>query len=228
MIELSTRRLRLRPFTRADLPALLEIHRHPGLARFVPSAVCADLDDAAAALARFAGYDDGLLGIPAIELRDDPRATLDAGPDDPPPTPDTDSDSDTDTGPVVGLVMLKHLPPSGTPGAALASSPRRRPPAILPGPGEDWDVEIGWRAHPAYEGRGYIAEAARAALAHAFAHGLDRIVAVTDPDNGPSQRVAERIGMRRLGTTRRYYDELSTLFEADRATYPQGPAPTTG
>ena len=198
MIELTTRRLRLRPFTQADLPAVLEIHRHPGIARFIPSAVCRDLDDARATLTRFAAYDEGVCGIPAVVLTDGPEA-----------------------GQVVGLVMVKPVPPSGTPAAARASSPAPRPPAILPGPGERWDTEIGWRVHPAYEGRGYIAEAARAALAAAFAAGLDRIVAVTDPQNLPSQRVAERIGMRRCGQTRDYYDELSELFEATPGALPE-------
>ncbi|MCA0435845.1 MAG: GNAT family N-acetyltransferase [Actinobacteria bacterium] len=193
MITLTTDRLRLRPFTEVDLPAVLGIHRHPGIARFIPSAVCATEDDARAALTRFAGYDDGLLGIPAIELRDGP-----------------------DAGQVVGLVMLKPIPPSGSQGAATATSPALRPPAILPGPSETWDIEIGWRAHPSHTGRGYIAEASRAVLAHGLTHGLDRVVAVTDPENLPSQRVAERIGMRRVGISRDYYDEVVVLFEALR------------
>lgn len=192
MIELTTPRLRLRPFTDADLPAVVAIHQHPGLARFIPSAVCCDEDAAALLLARFAAYDDGLRGIPAIELADGPEA-----------------------GGVVGLVMLKYIPASGS-AAASAVATASRPVAVLPGPGERWDTEIGWRVHPDHEGRGYVAEAARAVLAAAFDGGLDKVIAVTHPDNAASQRVAERIGMRRLGVTRAYYDEECELFEARR------------
>lgn len=39
MILLRTERLALRPFTDADAEALLAIHQHEGLRRFVPSAV---------------------------------------------------------------------------------------------------------------------------------------------------------------------------------------------
>jgi RimJ/RimL family protein N-acetyltransferase len=59
-------------------------------------------------------------------------------------------------------------------------------------------VEIGWRLAPAYWGRGYASEGARAALAFGFgAAGLDEIVSFTVPDNLPSRRVMGRLGMRR-------------------------------
>ncbi|SEV98697.1 Acetyltransferase (GNAT) domain-containing protein [Austwickia chelonae] len=104
-----------------------------------------------------------------------------------------------------------------------STSPRpaapQRPPSPplrarwLPSPDQ---ASAGWRVHPDHEGCGYVAEAARAVLAAAFDGGLDRVVAVTHPDNATSQRVAERIGMRRLGATRAYYDEECELFEARR------------
>ena len=53
--------------------------------------------------------------------------------------------------------------------------------------------------HPAYEGRGNVAKAARAVLAATFAGGLPPVVAVADPENVGSRRVAERIGMRYVG-----------------------------
>ena len=44
--------------------------------------------------------------------------------------------------------------------------------------------------------RGYATEAARAALAHAFAtYGFDKIYGWIDPENKASQRVAEKAGM---------------------------------
>jgi ribosomal-protein-alanine N-acetyltransferase len=58
--------------------------------------------------------------------------------------------------------------------------------------------EIGWVFDPAYQGQGYAAEAARAVLDLAFGTlGLHRIVATCDPRNRASQRVMEKLGMRR-------------------------------
>jgi RimJ/RimL family protein N-acetyltransferase len=59
-------------------------------------------------------------------------------------------------------------------------------------------VEIGWRLPQAAWGGGYATEAARAAAQFAFDHlGLDEIVSMTTPSNTPSQRVMQRLGMRR-------------------------------
>lgn len=57
-------------------------------------------------------------------------------------------------------------------------------------------VEIGWRFDPAFWGRGYATEAARAALDFGFATlGLEEIVAITVPANLRSRAVMERLGM---------------------------------
>jgi len=59
-------------------------------------------------------------------------------------------------------------------------------------------VEIGWRLASEAWGRGYASEAAAAAAEFGFEHlELDELVAITIPDNQPSRRVMERIGMRR-------------------------------
>jgi len=59
-------------------------------------------------------------------------------------------------------------------------------------------VEIGWRLLTPYWGKGYATEAARASLAYGFEQmGLDEIVSFAVPENWPSRRVMERIGMRR-------------------------------
>ncbi|MGW3075689.1 GNAT family N-acetyltransferase [Kitasatospora sp. NPDC001132] len=59
-------------------------------------------------------------------------------------------------------------------------------------------VEIGWSFNPAYGGRGYATEAARAVAALAFAElGAHRIFARLDVLNTGSMRVCERLGMRR-------------------------------
>jgi RimJ/RimL family protein N-acetyltransferase len=60
------------------------------------------------------------------------------------------------------------------------------------------EIEIGWRLRPAFWGRGYATEAARAVLRHGFDQlGLDAVVAEIDADNAASITVAERIGMKR-------------------------------
>ncbi|HMQ32667.1 MAG TPA: GNAT family N-acetyltransferase [Chloroflexaceae bacterium] len=62
------------------------------------------------------------------------------------------------------------------------------------------EVELGYRLARAWWGRGYATEAALAVRDHAFdALGLTRLVALIDPANLASARVAEKIGMRRVG-----------------------------
>ncbi|MFS8038209.1 GNAT family N-acetyltransferase [Xanthobacter sp. AM11] len=57
-------------------------------------------------------------------------------------------------------------------------------------------VEIGWRFDPAFWGRGYATEAARAALGFGFQRlGLAQVVAITVPQNRRSRAVMERLGM---------------------------------
>jgi RimJ/RimL family protein N-acetyltransferase len=59
-------------------------------------------------------------------------------------------------------------------------------------------VEVLWRLVPAYWGRGYAAEAARAAIDDGFFRlGLAEIVALTVVENRRSRAVMERLGMSR-------------------------------
>jgi RimJ/RimL family protein N-acetyltransferase len=59
-------------------------------------------------------------------------------------------------------------------------------------------VEIGWRLAAVHWGRGYATEAARALLAYGFEQlALPEIVAFTTVANVRSQRVMDRLGMRR-------------------------------
>ncbi|QNP74314.1 GNAT family N-acetyltransferase [Streptomyces roseirectus] len=59
-------------------------------------------------------------------------------------------------------------------------------------------AEIGWVFHPAFGGRGYATEAARAAASLAFgALRVHRLFARLDTRNTGSVRVCERLGMRR-------------------------------
>jgi RimJ/RimL family protein N-acetyltransferase len=73
-------------------------------------------------------------------------------------------------------------------------------------------LEIGWRLRPAFRGMGYATEAGQAAIDTAFGRGgVDYIMAVTHPENIPSQRVMQRLGMRPLG--------LQTHYNQDCVTY---------
>jgi RimJ/RimL family protein N-acetyltransferase len=63
---------------------------------------------------------------------------------------------------------------------------------------EGEDIEIAYRLPHARWGQGFATEMAGAVLAHAFdTLGLRRVVGLTWPENVPSQRVLEKIGMRR-------------------------------
>lgn len=79
--------------------------------------------------------------------------------------------------PFIGAVGLAHVP------FALPFAPA---------------VEAAWRLAPAYWGRGYATEAARAAVEDGFGRlGLGEIVAFTVPANEASQHVMMRLGMTR-------------------------------
>jgi RimJ/RimL family protein N-acetyltransferase len=63
--------------------------------------------------------------------------------------------------------------------------------------------EVGWGLHPDAQGKGYGVEAATAALDYAFdVLGWEDVIHCIDPDNTPSQRLAERLGSRNLGPAR--------------------------
>ncbi len=73
------------------------------------------------------------------------------------------------------------------PGAGLPFASAQVPP-----------VEVGWRLARACWGRGYAAEAARAALDDGFGRlGLAEVVSFTAAGNARSRAVMERLGMRR-------------------------------
>ena len=61
--------------------------------------------------------------------------------------------------------------------------------------GEDL-VEVGWHVHRGMQRHGLATEAGRASVEHGFAVlGLDRIISLIRPENVPSWRVAEKLGM---------------------------------
>lgn len=57
------------------------------------------------------------------------------------------------------------------------------------------DLEVGYHLLPEHQGRGLATEAATACREHARARGVRRLIAIVRPDNLPSRRVAERIGL---------------------------------
>ncbi|MHA3685447.1 GNAT family N-acetyltransferase [Leucobacter sp. HY1910] len=64
-------------------------------------------------------------------------------------------------------------------------------------------AEIGWAFDPAWQGKGYAAEAASALLTVAFEqHGVHRVAAQLDARNAASAALAKRLGMRREATLR--------------------------
>ncbi len=73
-------------------------------------------------------------------------------------------------------------------------------------------VEVGWHLHPDFQGRGLATEAAAALLAVLPADGPDRVLALTDLDNAPSQAVAVRLGMVDQGSTDRWFGERLLQF----------------
>ena len=69
-------------------------------------------------------------------------------------------------------------------------------PEVLPA------VEVGYRLHPDYWGRGLATEGARASLEYGFRTlGLDRIIGIFTPANVASGRVMEKLGLRDCHTT---------------------------
>ncbi|MDH6115139.1 RimJ/RimL family protein N-acetyltransferase [Kitasatospora sp. MAP12-15] len=58
------------------------------------------------------------------------------------------------------------------------------------------DIELGYHIRTALQGRGYATEAAAACRDHAReVLGTKRLIAMIHPDNTPSQRVAQKVGL---------------------------------
>jgi RimJ/RimL family protein N-acetyltransferase len=71
------------------------------------------------------------------------------------------------------------------------------------------EVEVAYGLAKAHWGKGYAAEAALASLTFGFEElKLERIVAVVNPDNLPSRRVLEKLGMAYVKMTHHYEADL--------------------
>ena len=81
---------------------------------------------------------------------------------------------------------------------------------------------IGWRLLRQHWGQGFASEASHAVLDQALrVLRIDPVAAIVDPRNTASIRVAEKIGMRRVGTTYHYGTDqilsgLTQRISADR------------
>jgi RimJ/RimL family protein N-acetyltransferase len=76
----------------------------------------------------------------------------------------------------------------------------------------DTKIEVGWHLGQEHWGNGYATEAARGAIKHGFSVArLEEIYCIIYPENTASIRVAERLGLESLGTTKDYHD-LELLF----------------
>lgn len=81
---------------------------------------------------------------------------------------------------------------------------------------EEDTVSVGWNFNPAVSGQGYALEAARALFAHLFKDAeARRLYAYVEDHNLPSQRLCERLGMRREGLFLEYIS-----FKADSSGEP--------
>jgi RimJ/RimL family protein N-acetyltransferase len=78
------------------------------------------------------------------------------------------------------------------------------------------ELEVGYHVLPALQGRGYATEAA--AASRDFARtvlGVTRLIAIIHPDNRPSQRVAEKIGLRPEKRTRVHGGRDAIIYASD-------------
>jgi RimJ/RimL family protein N-acetyltransferase len=82
--------------------------------------------------------------------------------------------------------------------------------------------EIAWGLAPAARGKGYAAEAARAAIGWSFeTFALTRIISLIHPLNAASQRVATRLGERRIAERFAPFHDPCDIWEMRREDWPE-------
>ncbi|MEH2166534.1 MAG: GNAT family N-acetyltransferase [Nostoc sp.] len=78
------------------------------------------------------------------------------------------------------------------------------------------DYEVGWHLRRASWGKGYATEAGQVMLNYGFSVlNLPVIYAVVKPENHASIRVTQRLGMKPIGRTNKYYGIELLLFQLD-------------
>ncbi len=89
--------------------------------------------------------------------------------------------------------------------------------ALLPiddASGPDAPVEVAWHLHPDAQGNGYATEAARGAFHRGHAAGIAEVLALTDPENTPSQAVCRRLGLDQVETSDRFYGKPLMIWRS--------------
>jgi RimJ/RimL family protein N-acetyltransferase len=86
---------------------------------------------------------------------------------------------------------------------------------------EGWPgLEVGWTLGRPYWGQGYATEAARAAMNYGFlTQNVSRLISLIDPDNAPSQAVAQRLGEtkgERITLTVEGHDSFADIWSINR------------
>ena len=75
------------------------------------------------------------------------------------------------------------------------------------------EIEIGYRLHQKFWGKGYATEMTNVLLDYAFdVLELKEIFAVTNPENIASEKVLKKCGLRKIGTTEKYYNTKLNYF----------------
>ncbi|WP_314215055.1 GNAT family N-acetyltransferase [Pseudarthrobacter equi] len=187
--NLETERLILRPWEPEDADFVLDLYSRWEVQRFIgnPPRVMADRGEAEDRIRAWRAMDHPVHAVWAVRLKGTAQPSNPAQPKIPGHSRPA----------LAGTLLLKSIPASG---AELPLQP-------------SGDTEIGWHFHPDHWGKGYATEAAAAVLRYAFAGGLPKVVAVTNPANAASQSVCTRIGLLHQGQTSRYYNALCELYQ---------------
>ncbi|MFC9770547.1 MULTISPECIES: GNAT family N-acetyltransferase [unclassified Pseudarthrobacter] len=191
--NLETERLLLRPWEPKDADFVLDLYSRWEVQRFIgnPPRVMADRSEAEDRIRAWRAMDHPVPAVWAVQLKGPAQPSNQQADPAQPRIPGHSQPA------LAGTLLLKAIPASG---AELPLQP-------------SGDTEIGWHFHPDHWGKGYATEAAAAVLSYAFAGGLPKVVAVTNPANAASQSVCTRIGLLHQGQTSRYYNALCELYE---------------
>ncbi len=96
-------------------------------------------------------------------------------------------------GTVIGGAVLRRLPVAGN------------------------DVEIAWQLNPGYWGRGYATEAGLGLARYAFDQDVDELFALSQPCNTRAAATAQRMGMKWVGETDKYYGMPLEVYRLRRS-----------
>jgi len=175
--RLETDRLLIRAWSIDDAEAAFEMYGDPLVAEYLTGVPEESLESQRANLARLiAAYSKLDMGMASFPL------------------------IDRSSGDLVGAILLKPLPRSEHLDAwrAFRDDPTAIPPVH--------EIEIGWHLARRHWGKGYATEAARSTMSYAFETlKLDEVHAVLYKQNTKSRAIVQRLEMRHLGSTDRFY-----------------------